>query len=304
MTVTTTRARRIRRRRIMGLSPAMLTMGIFLFLPLCLVVIFSFLDKGRYGGVNWVFDLDAYKRLVLVQRLDGSVQYNWSFINVFMRSFVLAALTTIICVLIAFPAAYYVSRRSARTKSILLLLIMFPFWSNLLVRTTSWILILRDFGLVNKTLMWLNIIGEPLTLLYTNGSILVGLVYVYIPFMILPIFTSVERLDFRMIEASYDLFASRLNTMRRIIIPLTSPGIIAGSILVFIPSMGAFITPDLLGGGKKLMLGSLIQLQFTTAKNWPYGASLSVLLMALVLVALFLLARASSAKTKRTHRDE
>lgn len=288
----------------MGLSPAMLTMGIFLFLPLCLVVIFSFLDKGRYGGVNWVFDLDAYKRLVLVQRLDGSVQYNWSFINVFMRSFVLAALTTIICVLIAFPAAYYVSRRSARTKSILLLLIMFPFWSNLLVRTTSWILILRDFGLVNKTLMWLNIIGEPLTLLYTNGSILVGLVYVYIPFMILPIFTSVERLDFRMIEASYDLFASRLNTMRRIIIPLTSPGIIAGSILVFIPSMGAFITPDLLGGGKKLMLGSLIQLQFTTAKNWPYGASLSVLLMALVLVALFLLARASSAKTKRTHRDE
>ena len=283
----------------MGLSPAMLTMGIFLFLPLCLVVIFSFLDKGRYGGVNWVFDLDAYKRLVLVQRLDGSVQYNWSFINVFMRSFVLAALTTIICVLIAFPAAYYVSRRSARTKSILLLLIMFPFWSNLLVRTTSWILILRDFGLVNKTLMWLNIIGEPLTLLYTNGSILVGLVYVYIPFMILPIFTSVERLDFRMIEASYDLFASRFNTMRRIVIPLTSPGIIAGSILVFIPSLGAFITPDLLGGGKKLMLGSLIQLQFTTAKNWPYGASLSVLLMALVLVALFLVARASSAKNEK-----
>ena len=283
----------------MGLSPAMLTMGIFLFLPLCLVVIFSFLDKGRYGGVNWVFDLDAYKRLVLVQRLDGSVQYNWSFINVFMRSFLLAALTTIICALIAFPTAYYVSRRSARTKSILLLLIMFPFWSNLLVRTTSWILILRDFGLVNKTLMWLNIIGEPLTLLYTNGSILVGLVYVYIPFMILPIFTSVERLDFRMIEASYDLFASRFNTMRRIVIPLTSPGIIAGSILVFIPSLGAFITPDLLGGGKKLMLGSLIQLQFTTAKNWPYGASLSVLLMALVLVALFLVARASSAKNEK-----
>lgn len=288
----TTKAQRARRRLVFGMMPAGITMGIFLLVPLALVVMISLVEGGRYGGVIWSFDNGtAYERLLYTPRLDGTVELNVSFLTIFARSLMLAAMTTLICFLIAFPAAFYISRCPAWAKNILLLLIMFPFWSNLLVRTTSWIILLRDQGLVNQMLMGLGLTSNPLTLLYTNGSILVGLVYVYIPFMILPIFTSLERLDFRLVEASFDLFASRMKTLRHVILPLTIPGIAAGSILVFIPSLGAFITPDLLGGGKKLMLGSLIQMQFTTGRNWPYGASLSVLLLALVLVALFLNAR-------------
>ncbi|NIA71313.1 ABC transporter permease [Pelagibius litoralis] len=288
---TTTRAQRIRRRTILGLTPAVTMMGAFMVIPLILVVVMSFMTRGQYGGIVWEFSTDAYQRLIYVTRLDGSLAYNLSFLAILSRSLVLAGLTTLICLLIAFPTAFYVARQSQRTKSILLLLIMFPFWSNLLVRTTSWIIILRDFGFVNQFLMWVGITSEPITLLFTNGAILVGLVYVYIPFMILPIYTSVERLDNGLLEASFDLFATRFQTVRHVIGPLTMPGIIAGSILVFVPSLGAFITPDLLGGGKKLMLGSLIHLQFTTARNWPYGASLSVLLLAAVLIAMFILAR-------------
>lgn len=293
----TTRAERIRRRLILGLTPAGLLMGVFLLIPLALVAAISFMEGGRYGGVVWSLDGSAYQRLLFTPRLDGSVSLNTSFLTVFARSVILAAATTILCLLIAFPAAFYIARRSPMAKSALLLLIMFPFWSNLLVRTTSWIVILRDQGVANEILMWLGVTDSPLTLLYTDGSILVGLVYVYLPFMILPIFTSVERLDFRLVEASFDLFATRFQALRHVILPLTAPGALAGSILVFVPSLGAFITPDLLGGGKKLMLGSLIQMQFTTARNWPYGASLSMLLLALVLIALYLTARnASRAK--------
>lgn len=294
-----TRAQRIRRRTILGLTPAFVMMGIFMAIPLALVVGMSFMARGQYGGFEWDFTMEAYERLLFVKRLDGSVVLNTAFLTVLGRSVALAALTTFFCALIAFPTAFYVARRSRRTKSILLLLIMFPFWSNLLVRTTSWIIILRDYGFVNQALMWMGAITEPLTLLYTNGAVLIGLVYVYIPFMILPIYTSVERLDNGLLEASFDLFATRAKTLRHVIIPLTMPGIIAGSILVFVPSLGAFITPDLLGGGKKLMLGSLIQLQFTTARNWPYGASLSVLLLAAVLIVMFALARRAATSTAK-----
>ena len=203
--MTTTHAQRRRRRLILGLSPAGTIFGIFLLIPLALVVVISFLEPGRYGGVVWSFETDAYKRLLFVPKLDGSVAYNTSFLIIFFRSIVLAVLTTAICIVIAFPTAYFISRRSARMKSILLLLIMFPFWSNLLIRTTSWIVILRDHGLVNQILLSLGLIDAPIRLLYTEASILIGLVYVYIPFMVLPIYTSVERLDRRLIEAAFDL---------------------------------------------------------------------------------------------------
>lgn len=294
MRVGTTQKQRAQRRLVLGLAPATVFMSVFLLVPLALVVMISFMTPGRFGGVVWEPDISAYQRLVFVQKLDGSTSLNTSFLIVFMRSLVLAAATAVICFLIAFPTAFYISRCRPAVKSALLLLIMFPFWSNLLVRTTAWIIILRDQGIINQMLMSVGLTSEPITLLYTNGSILVGLVYVYLPFMVLPVFTSLENLDFRLVEASFDLYANRFKALSFVILPLTAPGAIAGSVLVFVPSLGAFITPDLLGGGKKLMLGSLIQMQFTTGRNWPYGASLSMLLLALVLLALYTTARRAS----------
>lgn len=282
-----------------GLIPATVAMGLFLVIPLGLVVIYSFLLKGTYGGVVWQLSFDAYRKIAFVTQLDGSRAINMTFVIVFFRSLVLAAATTLICALISFPAAYYISRRKPMTKGLLLLFIMFPFWSNLLVRTSSWIILFRDQGLINHMLQALGLIDKPLSLLYTDGAVLVGLAYVYLPFMILPVFTSVERLDRRLIEAAYDLYASRTQVLQQVILPLTRPGLIAGSILVFVPSLGAFITPELLGGGRKLMLGSLIQMQFTTARDWPYGGALSIVLLVLVVITFALTARRAGPATAR-----
>lgn len=282
-----------------GLFPALGLVGVFLLVPLALILVYSFLAKGNYGGVEWVFSTAAYEKVLFTTMLDGSKVLNWTFLVVLFRSVALALLTTIICLLIAFPAAYFISRQRTFVRGILLLLIMFPFWSNLLVRTSSWIILLRDHGLVNKVLMWMGLTDAPLTMLYTDGAVLVGLVYVYIPFMILPVYTSVERLDKRLVEAAFDLYATRLQTLRRVILPLTMPGMLAGSILVFIPSLGAFITPDLLGGGRKLMLGSLIQMQFTTARDWPYGAAISIVLLVLVIATLLFAAKRSTPAKAR-----
>lgn len=285
--------------RTMGLAPALATVAFFLLIPLGLVLVYSFLTKASYGGVIWSFSTLSYEKVLLASRLDGSKVLNEAFFIVLFRSFMLSLATAAICLAIAFPVAFYISRKKPFIKAILLLLVMFPFWSNLLVRTSSWIILLRDHGLVNRMLLSMGLVDTPLALLYTNGAVLVGLVYVYIPFMILPVFTSVERLDHRLIEASYDLYATRFQTLREVIVPLAMPGILAGSILVFIPSLGAFITPDLLGGGRKLMLGSLIQLQFTTARDWPYGSALSIILLILVVTTLTLVARRRSSQEVR-----
>ncbi len=285
--------------RTMSLAPALATVAFFLLIPLGLVLVYSFLTKASYGGVIWSFSTAAYEKVLFTTRLDGSRMLNEAFFIVLFRSFMLSLATTVICLALAFPVAFYISRKKPFTKAILLLLVMFPFWSNLLVRTSSWIILLRDHGLVNWMLLSVGVIDAPLPLLYTNGAVLVGLVYVYIPFMILPVFTSVERLDNRLIEASYDLYATRFQALREVIVPLAMPGILAGSILVFIPSLGAFITPDLLGGGRKLMLGSLIQLQFTTARDWPYGSALSIILLILVVTTLTLAARRKSSQEVR-----
>lgn len=288
-----------RRRLIFGLAPISVVIGVFLLIPLGLVIVMSFLKSGTYGGFEWQFDLSAYQKLLFSRRLDGSVTPNYGFLLVFGRSVLLAAATSVICILIAFPVAYYMSRCTPRTKNILLLMVTFPFWSNLLIRTLAWIVILRDQGLINQGLIALGLTDQPLPMLYTNGAILVGLVYVYIPFMVMPIFTSIERLDFRLVEAAHDLFASRWATLRHVIWPLTAPGVMTGAILVFVPSLGAFVTPDLLGGGKKLMLGGMIQAQFTAARNWPYGAALSVVLMAIVLISLYIAALGAARRNQR-----
>ena len=292
-----TRSQRIR--RLQGLGPSLLALAVFLFVPLIIVVAFSLMKKAPYGGVEPFLSFDAYQQILVNKRLDGTFSANTGLFIILGRSVGLACITTVLCFFIAFPVAFYIARQRDQVKNLLLILVMIPFWSNLLIRTIAWIILLRNTGLVNTVLMWLGFIEAPLTMMFTNGAIVVGLVYVYVPFMLFPIYASIERLDRRQVEASFDLYANRFRTLIHVILPLTRPGIIAGCILVFIPSIGAFITPDLLGGGKKLMIGSLIKMQVTEGRNWPYGAALSTLLLAVVMLALYFWARSASARKGR-----
>ena len=272
--------------RLLGLGPALAIIGVFMLLPIGIIAVYSLLEADPYGGVEPNFSAEAYLQFFFERDLDDSLVFNPAYLVIFGRSFLLAAGATVICLLIAFPVAYYMATQSESRRNLLVFLVTIPFWTNLLIRTFCWILILRDHGLVNNTLLALGLIDEPLTLLYTNGAILLGLVYTYIPFMVLPIYATLEKLDLRLVEAAHDLYASRRQVLRRVILPLALPGIVAGAILVFVPSLGAFIAPDLLGGGKKLMIGSLIQLQFASSRNWPFGSAAALFLMAAVLAAM------------------
>ncbi|MGC9527732.1 MAG: ABC transporter permease [Limnospira sp.] len=259
--------------RALLILPASLWLAIFFLLPLAIVLIYSFLERGTYGGVIWAFTADHYRRLV-----------NPIYLRVFWRSLQLAALTTLICLAIGYPLAFFIATRPPRWRNVLLILAILPFWTNFLIRTYAWIVILRDEGLINTLLQTLHLIDEPLDLLFTPFAVTVGLIYGYLPFMILPLYATLERFDFSLVEAAQDLGANDLRTLRRVILPLTVRGIVAGSILVFIPALGAFITPDILGGAKTVMVGNVIQNQFLQARNWPFGSALSILLMILVLI--------------------
>ena len=193
--------------------------------------------------------------------------------------------------MLGFPTAYFIATRPVETRNIWLFLVTIPFWTNLLIRTFAILEIIRNQGLVNTVLIGLGVIDQPLDMLFTDIAILLGMTYVYIPLMILPIYASMERLDFRLVEAAYDLYASRWRVLMRVILPLVKPGVIAGSILVFIPSLGAYVTPRVLGGGKHLMIGNLIELQFGQGRNWPLGAALSLTLLVIVMVALMVYVR-------------
>jgi spermidine/putrescine transport system permease protein len=205
----------------------------------------------------------------------------------------MALAATIVCLLLAFPAALFIAR-APRHKNLYLQLVMLPFWTSFLVRTYAWIFLLRDTGLFNTALQALGITHAPLPLLYHNGAVLLGLVYGYLPFMVLPIYATLERLDPALVEAAADLGARPLATVFQIVVPLSRPGIIAGSVLVFIPCLGAYLTPDLLGGGRTVMVGNLVQNQFTTARDWPFGAAVSIALMALVTLLLAVYLRRQS----------
>ncbi len=221
------------------------------------------------------------------------MEFNPAYLIIIGRSFLLAVAATIISLIIGFPVAYYISRQRDSVKNILIFLVTIPFWTNLLIRTFAWIIILGKDGVIENSFGFIGIIGDDdsLNLMYTNTAILIGLVYSYIPLMVLPIYSSMEKLDVRLIEAASDLYSTRINLIFKIILPLTLPGIIGGSILVFVPCLGAFIAPDLLGGGKKLLLGSLIQFQFAYARNWPFGAAIAMVLLALIVTILYLNAR-------------
>lgn len=276
-------------RRCVLLLPAVAIMGIFMLLPLGLMAYVSLLERGLNGGVIWGSHTpEAYVQFLFERDLDDSLLLNTDYLHIFLRSLLLATVTTLLALLIGFPTALSMALAPARYRNLLIFLVTIPFWTNLLVRNYAWILLLRNGGLIESGLQGLSLLAGPLNVLYTPFAIGIGLTYTFLPFMVLPIYASLEKIDFRLVEAAFDLGANRRQALTRIIIPLALPGIVAGIMLVFIPCLGAYVTPELLGGSKSLMIGNLIQNQFGAARNWPFGAALAFVLLTLVLLAMLL----------------
>jgi spermidine/putrescine transport system permease protein len=268
--------------------------------PLLIVIVYSFLTPGNYGGIVWEFSGDAWFKVLFSQDIfDDTISLSDAHLSIFWRSVQLSFLTTLICLILGFPTAYFIATRPPKTRNIWLFLITIPFWTNLLIRTFAILELIRNKGVINNSLISLGIINDPINMLYTDMAIVIGMTYVYLPLMVLPIYAAMERFDFRYVEAGFDLYASRFKVMRRIILPIIKPGVIAGSILVFVPSLGAYVTPRILGGGKNLMIGNLIELQFGQGKNWPLGAALAVTMLLIVLLALIFYMRISQRSEQK-----
>ena len=279
------------------LLPSWLVIGFFLLAPVGIMLVYSFLTKEFRGGVIWEFSLAAYDQFLFDRGIfgDDPPTIEWTYINIILRSVIQAAVATIVCLIIGFPTAFFIATRPPETRTIWLFLITVPYWVNLLIRTMSMKFLIRDNGPLNEGLMALGLISEPLPLVNTALAVQLGLFYSYLPFMVLPIYAAVERYNFALSEAAADLYADRWTILRRVVLPAVAPGIAAGCILVFVPSLGAFLAPDLLGGAKNWMIGSLIEDQFKgAAGNWPFGAAASMILLSMVLIALFFYARSQS----------
>ena len=277
------------------LAPALLILLFAASGPLLIVLVYSFLQPGDYGGVVWNFSTEAWFNVLLQEDIfDETITFADAHLSIFWRSVRLSLGTTVMAFVFGFPTAYFIATRPKQQRDIWLLLIIIPFWTNLLIRTFAIMEVIRNEGVVNSALMASGVIDSPIQILYTDFAIMLGMLYVYLPLMVLPVYASMERLDFSIVEAGYDLYASRLKVLRRIIMPLVKPGVIAGSILVFVPSLGAYVTPRVLGGGKNLMVGNLIELQFGQGRNWPLGSALAVTLLAIVMVALLFYVRAAT----------
>jgi spermidine/putrescine transport system permease protein len=283
-------------------APALVIIMLAAVGPLFIMVAYSFLGKGDYGGVTSAFSTNAWFSVLLERDIfDDTLSFADAHMIVFWRSVRLAGLTTLMTLFFGFPTAFFITTRPERQRDIWLFLVTIPFWTNLLIRTFAIQELIRRDGTINNILIWFGIIDEPIQMLNTDFAIGFGMVYVYLPLMVLPIYASMEKLDFRMVEAGYDLYATRWAVLRRIIIPLVKPGVIAGSILVFIPALGAYVTPALLGGGRNMMISNLISLQFGQGRNWPLGAALSITLMAIVMAALLVYVRNASRASTRAH---
>lgn len=284
------------------LLPTWAVIGVFLALPVLLMAVYSFLTKEFRGGVEWTFTFAAYDQFFVTRGLFGDepAQIEWTYISIFWRSIWQAGVATSLCLLIGFPTAWFIATRPENTRPVWLFLITIPYWVNLLIRTVSLRFILRDQGPMNDFLIGAGLLDQPLSILNTNVAVQLGLFYSYLPFMVLPIYAAVERYNFAYSEAAADLYASRWRTLREVVLPIVKPGIVAGCILVFVPALGAYLAPDLLGGAKTFMIGSLIDEQFRGSQgNWPFGAAISVILMTLVLIVLMGYAR-MAAKGGRT----
>ena len=262
--------------RALLLAPGLTWLALLLVVPCALVLVYSFFERGVYGGIDYIFTLENYRRAI-----------DPLYLKIFLQSMRIAALTTALALAIGYPAAYMIATAPQRYQKALLILAILPFWSNYLIRTYAWIVLLNREGLINKTLGGLGVVDEPLNMLYTDGSVIIGLLYAYLPFMILTLYASIARLGPALSEASADLGASSLQTHRHVILPLCLPGIAAGCVFVFVLSIGNFITPDLLGGGRRIMVGNLIYDQFLSARDWPFGASLAFILIGIMMFLLF-----------------
>ena len=263
------------RLRNIFVSPAAALMLFTIAVPAAIICVYSVLSRGAYGGVELPWTSENYSRLV--DPLYGGI---------FVRSLVLAAAATALCILLGFPLALFIGRSGTR-KNLYLSLVILPFWTSFLIRLYAWMFLLRDTGLINSALQSLGLIRQPLPLLYNNGAVLLGLVYGFLPFAVLPIYATLERLDKSLLEAAADLGARPIAVLTRVTLPLCAPGIGAAAILVFVPSLGTYITSDLLGGSKTILVGNLVQNQFTTARDWPFGAAVSIVLMVVAVLLMF-----------------
>ena len=269
------------RRGLLIASPAYAFLLVFFAVPLLIVGLYSFSTRNRFGEAELRdFNVDGYAKLA-----DEVVR------TIAVRSVLLAALTTVVCLVVAYPFAYFVATRSTRVRNVMLVLVMIPFWSNFLVRNYAWRVLLGNDGPVSRLTEAIGL-GET-RILFTPTAVVIGLVYGFLPFMILPLYASIERIDHRLVEASRDLYASGPATFRRVLLPLSMPGVVAGSILVFVPSLGAYVTPEILGGAKSTLLGSYVVTQFLGARNWPVGAALSVVMILVMLGATLVYFRRS-----------
>ena len=298
-TIEAEKSRDIRKRWLLSL-PALLIILLASTGPLLIVLVYSVLTPGPYGDVQWLPSLEGWIGVVLEKDIfDGTFSLADAHVSIFIRSVMLSLGTTILTLLVGFPTAYFIATRPEKTRELWLFLITVPFWTNLLIRTFAILEIIRNEGLINGLMLKMGLISTPVQMLFTDGAILTGMVYVYLPLMVLPLYASMEKLDFRLVEAAYDLYATPFRVLRRIIFPLVKPGVIAGSILVFIPALGAYVTPSILGGGKNMMLGNLIELQFGQGRNWPLGSALSITLMLIVMAALLVYVRNAGSQGSR-----
>jgi spermidine/putrescine transport system permease protein len=267
--------------RLAGLlAPVTIWLGLFFLVPLLLILAYSFGTSGIYGGITLGFNPGNYLKV-----------FDPLYLEIIGRTFFIAALNTLLCLALGYPLAYFIVFKGRRWRNALVLLVMVPFWTSLLIRAYAWVVILGGNGVANRTLQFLGITDEPLTLIFTPEAVLMGMVYSYLPFMVLPLYAALEKFDTRLKEAAQDLGASRWHTFWKVTFPLSMPGLIAGSILVFIPSAGEFVIPDLLGGSRTVMTGNLIQNQFLQARDWAFGSALSVMLAVLLLGAIMFYVR-------------
>lgn len=289
-------------RRWLLALPSVTVIMLFSILPLGVVLAYSFLTPGDFGNVKWIFSTDGWFSVLFERDIfDDTVTVSDAHLTILMRSIGLSLATTLLTLIFGLPTAWFIATRPAGQRGFWLFLITIPFWTNLLVRTIAVQEMIRSEGVFNRILLALGIIDEPLQMMFTNFAVLLGMAYVFLPLMVLPVYAAIEKFDFRLAEASYDLYASRIYCLRRVILPLVRPGIIAGSILVFVPSLGAYVTPRIMGGGKSMMLGNLIEMQFGQGRNWPLGAALAITLTLLVLVALIWYTKITSGKKERNH---
>jgi spermidine/putrescine transport system permease protein len=271
---------------VLLITPTMLWLGAFLLIPLVLIVVISFASRGQYGNVVYTFSLDNYRLL-----------FDKEYAIILWDSVWIAFLTTAVSLVGGYPLAYFIARVKPRHKSFFLFLVLVPFWTNFLIRIYAWMLLLRSHGVIGSVLTTLGLMqgwGEALfeqIQLYTPGAVLIGMVYEFLPFMILPLYTSLEKLDPALLEAASDLGARPWRTFWRVTLPLSLPGIVAGSILVFVPAMGMFVVPDLMGGARTVLVGNLIRNQYLVARHWPFGSAASMVLMALTLLITLIYTR-------------